>query len=61
MYMGIFYMYACTTPGYLVSAEARKKNHWISGTEGIDGCEPSCVCWKLNMGSLEEQLTFFKF
>ena len=28
----------------------------LPGTGVRDGCEPSCGCWKLNLGPLEEQL-----
>jgi hypothetical protein len=29
-----------------------RRGHWIPTT---DGCEPSCGCWELNSGPLEEQ------
>lgn len=32
--------------------------HWIPWNTGVtDGCELLCVCWKLNLGPLQELLT----
>lgn len=40
-------MYEC--PTYVLACQTRPSDPLI------DGCEPTCGCWELNSGPLEEQ------
>jgi hypothetical protein len=44
-------MYACSSHIWIMPEESEKGTR-SSGTGGVDGCELSRVCWKLNSGRL---------
>jgi hypothetical protein len=51
-------MSVCAPPKCLVPTEARSYYQRAPGTGVKDGCEPSCGCWELNPGPLQEQFIF---
>jgi len=48
----LFYVYGCFICMYICTPEKGIRFH---RTTVIDGCEPPCGCWELNLGPLEKQ------